>query len=531
MINNSMYNFMVNNTSDYTRDSLTYFGNRISRGELLVLIDKFALYLNKCGIKKGDVVAVCLPNIPDAIIAIYAANKIGAVCNIIHPLTSANNILKTLSETKCRMLFISDFKYFKDIEELKKVNADIVISSISGFMKGFKKLIALFAERKYRSARTGEKYFTECLKEEVVQKQLSSKFNGDELAVLIHSGGTTGVPKTVMLSNRALNASAMYTGEVIGGETERTDGFLMVLPLFHGFGLGVCMHTVLCKNTNAVLVPKFNAKKTVKIIEKENVTFFAGVPAMYAKLMNISKFKSKKIMKKIKFVFTGGDKLKDRLKTQMDNALIEAGSKARMNEGYGLSEAVAVCTLNKLDNEKRFSVGQPLACVEIAIIDKKGNKLKTGQRGEIAIAGPVIMDGYLNDEENTKKTFIFIDGKKFVKTGDCGFTDEDGFLYFIDRFKRMIKISGYNVFPSEIENTVLTLTQVRNCAVVTKDTEAGVYFKLIVEPENDKIDLNKLKLTIEKLCQDKLIAYSVPREIEFVKNIPLTSMGKVKINN
>ena len=185
MINNSMYNFMVNNTSDYTRDSLTYFGNRISRGELLVLIDKFALYLNKCGIKKGDVVAVCLPNIPDAIIAIYAANKIGAVCNIIHPLTSANNILKTLSETKCRMLFISDFKYFKDIEELKKCNADIVISSISGFMKGFSKFVALFQERRYRRLRTGEKYFTECLKEEVVQKQLSSKFNGDELAVLL----------------------------------------------------------------------------------------------------------------------------------------------------------------------------------------------------------------------------------------------------------------------------------------------------------------------------------------------------------
>ena len=521
-----MYNYVLNNVLDLSRNAITYYGRHITYGELFSYIDKFALFLNSKGLKKGDTIAICLPNIPDAIIAIYAANKLGIICNVIHPLMPEDKILETYEVTSSKFLIISDIKYVKGIELYRNKNINAIISTIDEFMPGYlKKLYRLKNKINFETA--SELRFVDCIKKVCLQKNINIRFNGEEIAVYLHSGGTTGIPKTVMLSNKALNSLAYNTGLVIGGETDKDDSFLMVLPLFHGFGLGVCMHTVLSKSTNVVLIPKFNAKSTIKTIIKENVNYLAGVPAMYSKLLNEKKFHSKKVLQNFKFMFCGGDKLKEKLKKEMDNALISANSTARLNEGYGLTETVTVCTLNRKDNERFPSVGQALEGIELAIIDENLKVLNCYEKGEIIVAGDTLMNGYYMDEENTRKVFIDLNGKRWIRTGDYGYLDEDKFLYFIDRYKRMVKISGYNVFPSEIEEVVLSLDEIKNCVVITKEDEKGNYFRLLAVPDSDNADLLELKEKILKVCKEKLMVYSIPREIKIVKDLPLTAIGKI----
>ncbi|MEG1706307.1 MAG: class I adenylate-forming enzyme family protein, partial [Clostridia bacterium] len=349
-------------------------------------------------------------------------------------------------------------------------------------------------------------------------------YDKNDSAVYLHSGGTTGDPKTVMLSCYAFNELAQDLYEVIGGSAPEDNASLMVLPLFHGFGLGVCMHTVLSYGMKTVLIPRFNAREVAKEVKRRRVTFCAGVPLMYDKLNRLCEKDFAKL-KTLRFMFCGGDKLTEELKKSFDNHLKAVGDNYEILEGYGLTETVNVCTVNKQGYCVNSCVGYPLRNIEINILSEDGRALPVGEKGEIAVRSETIMLGYLGGSK--VENIIDRDGAKWLLTGDVGYLDKEGRLYFCDRIKRTFKVNGVNVYPSEIEQVLSGIDIVKEC-FVSKFVGAGKEgVKAYVSLRKDVLEERDAKKKILSVCAEKLIKYAVPREIIFMERLPRTPVGKI----
>lgn len=507
------------------RDILSYFGKRFQNDEVLDRIDKLAYYLSLQGIGKGDVVAICLPNIPNAVFAVYAVNKCGAIANLIHPLTPALGLKKICENTKSKLLFYLDSFYHKGRNELSSIKT--ILCNVSDDMGMPIKLLAKLKTLKVKK---------ECLRDSNTidiqdcfsqSGKVSVDIDKEDIAIYLHSGGTTGVPKTIMISNRAINALANKTGSLVGDFQGNTDAMLMVLPLFHGFGLGVAMHTIIYKGAKIVLQPRFLPDETAKLIKREGITFMAGVPQMYSKLMDSKKFKGECI-KNLKNVYCGGDKLPKSINDRWNDLMRDNGNDIEILEGYGLTEVVTVSHVNVPGASKTSSVGKPLKGMQHKIVDEKGNELPANQSGEICIRGETMMSGYLNDDDATKQAIRKdSNGIEWLHTGDCGFSDEEGFLFFRERIKRMTKISGINVFPQEIEYTVSALDEVKAACALEMKYKGKPAIKLYVLLENGFNLDGLLEQKIIDFLSDRLMKYSVPKIIVQRDSLPLTLVGKV----
>jgi len=511
-------------TKNENSTAFSYFGKKITYKELLFYIDKFALYLEHAGIKPHDTVSIILPTCPQAIIAFYAINKIGAIASFIHPLSSPDEIINYLNISNSTLAIVLDMFAEKVISIKDKTPLkSIMQTNISTFMPFLTKIIYNIVKKPKKIV---ESTFENAIKQTNIILNTKPYQKSSDTAVILYSGGTTGKPKGIMLSNFNLIANGMQIST--WANLKQTDKILAILPIFHGFGLSVCINAVLMGSAQAILVPNFNLKQIIKLIKKEKPTFLVGVPTFYKALLDSKEFK-KINLSFLKGAFSGADTLPEHIKRDFDALVEKSGSSAKLREGYGLTESVTAIAAMPLDKYKPNSIGIPFPDIIMKIVDPATlNELPPNEIGEICIHGPCVMKGYMNNPEETNNVLkIHSDGKLWLHTGDLGYMDEDGFFYFKLRLKRMIKVSGMNVYPIEIENVLNSHDKVKfSCAIGVKDAYKMHKIKAFVELKTQADNKDLLKQELIDLCKKHLNVWSVPYDIEFLQ-LPRTKLGKI----
>ncbi|MCI6561351.1 MAG: AMP-binding protein [Ruminococcus sp.] len=495
-------------------------------------MDRCARALYAAGIRKGDAVSICLPNIPQAVTALYAANKLGAAANMIHPLSAENEIVRYLQLSKSKMIIALDMNAGKISSLIKKTSVEkCVFVSVSEFMPFGLKTVFLLANHKPKLPANSISWNELLSLADKSNFPAESTGKSGDCAAILYSGGTTGKPKGIVLTNLNFNALALQSIDSCGC-LEKGDKVLSVMPIFHGFGLGVCIHTILNFGGTAIILPKFSVKNFHKILFRYKPNVIAGVPAIYESFIRNSHFDGKDLSF-LKCVISGGDSLSVNTKIKLDKLLREHGCKSTVREGYGLTECVTGSCLIPDNSHKRDSVGLPYADTFYKIVDSRTNEeLPFGETGEIVLRGPTVMKGYLHESEETAAVLRkHTDGYIWLHTGDLGCMDNEGYVYYKQRLKRMIISSGYNIYPQNIENVINSHNDVLMCAVIgVPDEIKGQRVKAFVVLKNKSCDRQKIKHELTELLRKETAAYAMPKEIAFVDDLPKTLVGKIAYN-
>lgn len=530
--NGSMYDAFKDAANKYPYyKAYTYFGKNYNYKKLNKQIINLSKSLKYIGVKKGDKVTICMPNTPDAIIMFYAINKIGCIANMIHPLSSEKEIEFYLNKSKSKYILCLDMIYPKveRIIENTKVKK-VIISKITNKMPIYLKVVYPFTT-KQTSIKKSDNIIS-FSKLESIGKQYKEEINENvkkyDDAVILYSGGTTGDPKGVVLSNLNFNALATQCFRMVD-PAKAGDSMLAIMPIFHGFGLGVSVHTELISGMNIILIPKFNSKEFGKLIKKYKPKFLAGVPTMYEALVN-SNIKSKTYLKSVVNAICGGDTLNEALRDKVDPYLKSHGSKANLRVGYGLTEATAAVCVTPRYYFKEGGIGIPMPDINFKIV-KIGTfkRAKCNEDGEICINGPTVMKRYLDDIEETNKVLkLHSDGKVWLHTGDIGCMNEEGLIFFKSRLKRMIVSSGYNIYPQYIEKVIMSHPAVETCAVIgIPHSYKGSVPKAYIVLRRNFDDTENLREDINEYVKKSVAKYSLPQEYEYVKELPKTKVGKI----
>lgn len=517
-----------------------YFGKEVTYNVFYQKIEHTAKAFKAIGVKKGDRVTISMPNTPEAIISVYAVNMVGATANMIHPLSSENEIEYYVEVSKSKYFLTIDKLKNRVLKATKNQNLErIIITTIDISMPLIIKT-AYYAMESIKNFRNPP-IIEEQDESKVIlwdefydlgysydKSDYKVKLTGKEEAVILYSGGTTGKPKGVMLSNNNFNNMALQAISRI--ETAKPgNSVLSILPIFHGFGLGCCIHTVLLAGVKCCLIPQFKPEDFVKLIKKNKPNFIVGVPTMFEALIN-SNEQSKTYLKCVTDCISGGDTLKAELRTRINNYLAEHGSKTQVRVGYGLSESVAVCILCPSFYFKEGAIGLPMPDTEVKIVKINTEKeVKPNKLGEICISGPSVMMGYLNETEETKSTLrTHKDNKVWLHTGDIGYKNREGIVFFESRLKRMIVTSGYNVYPMYMEQIIATHPAIESCVVVGVPHPYRKQVPIANVVLRDNYESSKeLSRDIKKYCEKSIAKYSMPVEIEYIKSVPKTLIGKV----
>ncbi|MBP5553165.1 MAG: AMP-binding protein, partial [Spirochaetales bacterium] len=356
----------------------------------------------------------------------------------------------------------------------------------------------------------------------------SVKKYGADQAVVLFSGGTTGVTKGIRLTNLNFNALALQTGTMcnkpIQGKT-----MLAAMPMFHGFGLGVCVHTLMFWGGRSVLVPQVSVKGYSNMLRTAQPNYIAGVPTLYEGITR-NKDMDNVDLSCLMGVFSGGDSLTVELKTKIDKFLADHGSTVRVREGYGTTECVTASCLTPYNKEKEGSIGLPYPDTYYCICQPgTEEEVPFGTDGEICLRGPSVMLGYINHEDENRNTLRrHADGNIWLHTGDLGYMDEEGFIYFKQRIKRMIITSGYNVYPSQIENIIDALDEVQmSCVIGVPDSYKIQKVKAFVQLRPGIQPSEEIKAKILSHCRERIAKYAMPYDIEFREQLPKTLVGKI----
>lgn len=534
--NISIYKYMSRNAEEYLdTNAYNYFGKVVTYKEFIKQIDLCANAFINEGIKKGDIVTICMPNTPEGIICFYALNKIGAISNMIHPLSGEQEIKKYINSTNSVMLVTIDICYEKIKNIIKETNVykTVIVSAKDSMplLLGLGYLVTKGIKiEKPRKSNEYIYYKDFILKGYNIDSVSEVKVEKDDPAVILHSGGTTGTPKRILLTNGNFNALAQQAKTVFK-RRKVGDICLTILPIFHGFGLGVSIHCPLSLGITCVLIPQFDAKKFDKLLEKHKPQFLLGVPTLYEALINTNN--TNLDLSQLKYVISGGDCLSPSLERKINVFLEKCGSKEKINQGYGMTESLAAVALSYDKGSKEGSIGIPFPGNYIKIV-KPGTseELGNGEDGEICISGPTVMLGYLDNEKETNEVLqIHKDGRIWLHTGDIGCIDKDGIIYYRQRLKRMIITSGYNVYPSHIESVIEEHEAVLKCTVVGIPHPYKVEVpKAYIVLKNEYKDNLSVKSSIKKYCEKNLSKYSIPYEFEYRKSLPKTLIGKIDIN-
>ena len=510
-----------------------YFGRGVTYQKFIEQIAMCAKALKGIGTEEDEVITICTPNMPEAIIMFYAINMIGAVANIIHPLSSENEILECLKISNSTKILTIDVSVHKIVNILKETKlTDIIVCSPSLNMKFDRKFL-------YWLAKGRKMHLPECdmiiTWSEFIPKgfdfhdEYIVKKKKDDPAVILYSGGSTGKPKGILLSNLNFNALAMQAKEIVMPKPKEV--ILCIMPIFHGFGLGVCLHTTLCVGMKCVLIPQFNYKKFKNYIRKYQPNFVVGVPTLFEGMLS-SKYKENEL-KCITNIISGGDTMSPDLKRRVDAFLKKYGSNAKIRVGYGLTECTAANCLTVPSELREGCIGIPFPDMECKVV-KAGTHIEAApnEDGELCFSGPTVMLGYVNETKETMQTLRTHDDKKtWLHTGDIGYKDEEGMVFFQQRLKRMIISSGYNIYPSYIESVIDKHPAVNFSTVIGIDHPYKVQVAKAFIVLNDGYKPNNETLnSIKAHCEKNIAKYSLPYEYEFRTSIPKTKIGKIAFN-
>lgn len=513
--------------------ALEYFGQEITYSKLVSMIHEAARALRALGVSENDVVTICAPNMPQSIVMFYAINMVGAVANMIHPLSAENEILNYLTISNSTFVFSIDVACDKLLNIIDKTRVKkIVVMTANGSMPMFMSVMYWLVQGRKTKVPFDKSNimswrdfidFGYMFNDEYIVKR--SKYDP---AVILYSGGTTGKPKGILLSNNNFNALAIQS-HLMADPSKAGDSVLSIMPIFHGFGLGVCIHTPLICGMRCILIPQFNYKRFGNLIKKHRPNFIVGVPTLYEGLLKNKDIKGND-MSSVTCVVSGGDMMQPELKRKIDRFLEEHGSTAKVRIGYGLTEGSAASCLTPSSEYRDGTIGIPFPDTYYKIV-KIGthDELPYGEDGEICIHGPSVMMGYLNDVKETMQTLReHNDGLLWLHTGDIGAMDEDGFVYFKQRLKRIIISSGYNIYPTYIENVISSHPDVLTCTVIGVDHPYKVQVaKAYIVLKDGVNPTEKIKNEIKELCKKNLAKYSLPSEYEFRDSLPRTLVGKV----
>ena len=511
--------------------ALQYFDTEITYKDMIKKINKVAASLKQLGAEKGERITVCMPNTPEAIYMFYAINEIGAVANMIHPLSSEKEIEDYVNQAHSKIMLCIDISYPKveaiikntELEQVIVVSPtrsmDFIVRVIYKLTKGRKNHI-----KKSQHIITWDQFLSKANK---YIGNPHARVNSDDDAVIMYSGGTTGKPKGIILSNLNFNAQALGAKYLVPELFKPEHSFMAFLPNFHAFGLGCCIHMPLYFGARSFLIPQFNPKKFKSYITKYKVSILVGVPTVFDYLTKI-KFK-KNELKTVKYVVSGGDMISMSVKERINDFLRAHGSKAVIENGYGLTEASGGFIFSPPSvAEDPDGIGYPLPDNEVIIMDLKTKKpAKLGEDGEILVRGLSVMKGYLGKPKETAEAFIVVGGKKYLRTGDIGYADERGVIHFRSRLKRMIISNGYNIYPANIEDITLKCDKVIACAAVGREDklrgEKVVVFVVAQEGASERT----IKKELGSIYKKYLAKYEIPREIRFLPELPKTKLAKV----
>ena len=510
-----------------------FMGSPTTYRRLIQQVEQCAKALKTIGVREGDKVTIAMPNCPQAIFMFYAVNLVGGIANMIHPLSAEKEIEFYLNESESVTAITLDQFYdkFENVRQNTKV-VNIIIASVKDELsKPIKAGYMLTEGRKIKKIpddapvirwKDFMRLSRACFYNYAVPRK------GDDPAVILYSGGTTGTTKGIVLTNRNFNALGQ---QVIATNPmfRAGDKMLAAMPLFHGFGLGVCIHTMLSQGGRCILIPRFTAQSYAKQITKYKCNFIAGVPTLYEALLRLPSMEGADLSC-LKGVFSGGDSLSIELKKKFDKFLYDHKAVIQVREGYGTTETVTACCLTPPHMSKEGSIGLPFPDTYIKIV-KPGTdeELPYGEEGEILLAGPTVMKEYMNHPEETAQTLrTHADGLTWVYTGDLGTMDKEGFIYFRARAKRMIISSGYNVYPSQLENILDAHEFVQmSCVIGVPDPYKMQKVKAFVKLTPDVPANEETKKELMDYCRKHIAKYAMPYDIEFREDMPKTLVGKV----
>ena len=510
-----------------------FMGKSTTYRQMVQKIETCAKALKTIGVREGDKVTIAMPNCPQSIFLFYAVNLVGGIANMIHPLSAEKEIEFYLNESESVTAVTLDQFYHK-FERVRK-NTKVVNLIIARIRDELSQ--PLRAGYMLTEGRKIEKIPEDapvilwpdfmklskcCFYNYKVQRQ------SDDPAVILYSGGTTGTTKGIVLTNRNFNALGLQV--VSANQMFRPgDKMLAAMPIFHGFGLGVCIHTMLSQGGRCILVPRFTPKSYARDLVKHRCNFIAGVPTLYEALLRLPDMDGKDLSC-LKGVFSGGDSLSIELKKKFDKFLYDHKAVVQVREGYGTTETVTACCLTPSHMFKEGSIGLPFPDTYIKIVKPDTDaELPYGEEGEILLAGPTVMKEYMHHPEETAKTLrTHADGLTWVYTGDLGIMDDQGFVYFKGRAKRMIITSGYNVYPAQIENILDAHEYVQmSCVIGVPDSykmhKVKAFVKLTAGVEANEAT----KKAILDHCRKHIAKYAMPYDIEFKDDMPKTLVGKV----
>ncbi|MDR2973705.1 MAG: AMP-binding protein [Propionibacteriaceae bacterium] len=530
----TLYEMLVATAGRLGGDSaFFYMGRRMVFADLVAEVDKVAAAFTAWGVRTGDSVVLSMPNVPGVVICFYALNKIGARAVMTHPLSSPPELKHYVNTTGARWAVTMDMFYPVFRELLAETGLEkVVIARFSDYLSRAKKVgFAITKGRKMPSvpgddpAVAGWKDFL--AKADGDRGAYSRAIDPDEVAAILFSGGTTDLPKGIELTSANFNALAIAMTDI--AQVGPGDSVLAILPAFHGFGLGLCIHTPICVGAYFILVPEFSTDIYISNLIKYKPSIIAGVPTLYQALMASPKF-AKVQFDKLKGAYSGGDMLSADLKARFDAVLRAQGGATELIEGYGLTECVTACVVSPRRHYRDDSMGIPIPGIDVKVIEATTNEeVEYGVEGEICVTGPTLMKGYLHDPEATAHTLRqHSDGRTWLHTGDIGRMDEDGYLYFMGRIKRIIKVSGVSVYPMQVEQVLEAHPLVsRACVIGLPDEYQMSSLKAFVLLADGSTGDDKVRAELVAHCKKHLIKWAVPRQIEFRTKLPVTRVGKI----
>lgn len=512
-----------------------FYGKKINYHTFIEQIEQAARAFLVSGIEGGDRVTICLPNIPQAIVCFYALNRIGAVANMVHPLSARDEITFYLSISKSKAILTADMFYEKVESALKKVDhpVTVLVCRLQDEFNPFLKAAYL--------AKQGRKFlkypntdhailWTHFIKKG--KKAISlpeAKFDENRTSVILYSGGTTGIAKGICLTDLNFNACGMQAKEAIQQDLAPGTSMLSCMPCFHGFGLGMNLHAVFIHGATSILMPTFTSESYAKTLAKKKPNYIAGVPTIFEALLHLPSLDGVDLSF-LKGMFCGGDSLSIELKKKVDQFLEEHHANIQIREGYGLTECVTASCLTPKDTYKEGSIGLPFPDTLYCIVRPGTDEvLPYGEEGEIILTGPTLMLGYLDNPVETAKTLrLLSDGRTWLYTGDLGYMDEEGYVYYKQRMKRMIITNGYNVYPGQLENVIDSCPDVSySCVIGVKDPRRMKRVRAYVVLKDGVVADEACKERIMKRIKLSIARYAWPKEILFRKELPKTLVGKV----